>query len=137
MAVVFYDDTDQVVAISQVTDEIMAQNAALNIFDFDDNENPFLYNDIIINMSDYTVVAGELLDGGSPVVVLGEGDEAYQSYRFRQEYLTAKNFLEGAISDWAGFSDAQKQQWVLDHMDEMMQINLRTIQALKYFYRRV
>jgi len=115
MAVVFYDGTDQVVAISQVTDEIMAQNAALNVFDFDNNENSALYADILLNMSQYTV----------------------ESYQFRQEYITAKNFLEIAISDWAGFSDAQKQQWVLDHMDEMMQISLRTIQALKYLNRRV
>lgn len=137
MAVVFYDGTDQVVAISQVTDEIMAQNAALNVFDFDNNENSALYADILLNMSQYTVVAGELQKDGSPVAVAGEGDEAYQSYQFRQEYITAKNFLEIAISDWAGFSDAQKQQWVLDHMDEMMQISLRTIQALKYLNRRV
>jgi len=137
MAVVFYDGTDQVVALSQVTDEIMVQNAALNVFDFEDDENPGLYNDILIDMNRYTVVGGALQKDGSPVAVAGEGDEAYQSYQFRQEYITAKNFLETAISDWTGFSDAQKQQWVLDHMDEMMQISLRTIQALKYLNRRV
>lgn len=137
MAVVFYDGTGQAIVVTVVVDSLMDQYAGFSIFDFEDEQNPGLFDDIARNISQYTVVAGALQKDGTPVVVAGQGDENYQFYQFRQEYITAKNFLETAMSDWAGFSDAQKQQWVLDHMDEMMKVALRSIEALKYFYKRV
>lgn len=136
MAVVFYDGTTQVVGVSQVTDEIMNIYAGSSVYDFEDAENSGLYDDIVLNMPDYTVVAGELQKSGSPVSVAGEGDEAYSTYLFREDYITAKNFLETSISDWATMNDAAKQQWVLDHMDEIFLINLRTLQAIKWLSKR-
>ena len=137
MSVVFYNGLGQVVGVSLVTEEAMNIYSGFSVYDFETEQNPGLHDDIVLNMPLFTVIAGELQKNGSPVPVAGQGDEAYASYQFTEEWITAKNFLENAISDWAGFSDAQKQQWFLDHMDEVLLINLRTIQALKYLFKRV
>lgn len=41
----------------------------------------------------------------------------------RGRYAAAKNFLDTAITEWATMTGAQKQTWVANNMDKVLEID--------------